>query len=342
MRFSRVRIERLAAVEAPDEIKSVEVESDLDPVYKRLGIPPHCLQALTGIEARRFWPAGREVAQGGVEAAEACLRGTHLEDRAARGKIGALISTSVSKEYLEPSVAALVHGDLGLAEDCLNFDISNACLGFLSAMGIAARFIEGGQTDYVLIVASESSRNVVTRTVQRLHEPNSTMDDYRSFLPTLTLGSGAVAMLMCSEEVATSEHRFDGVVSKANTAYNRICMGTWDWMRTDAPRLMSEGVALAKRVWSAAEGEFGWSADVLESLICHQVGAAHLATLCNELRLPVERAFKTYPHFGNMGAAALPFTLFKAFEAGAVKSGDRVALMGIGSGLNCSMGQVTW
>jgi 3-oxoacyl-[acyl-carrier-protein] synthase-3 len=34
--------------------------------------------------------------------------------------------------------------------------------------------------------------------------------------------------------------------------------------------------------------------------------------------------------------------LCKAEEAGRVRRGDRVALMGIGSGLNCSMMEVVW
>jgi 3-oxoacyl-[acyl-carrier-protein] synthase-3 len=39
---------------------------------------------------------------------------------------------------------------------------------------------------------------------------------------------------------------------------------------------------------------------------------------------------------------ALPATLTKAVEAGAVREGDRVGLLGIGSGLNCLMLALEW
>ena len=48
----------------------------------------------------------------------------------------------------------------------------------------------------------------------------------------------------------------------------------------------------------------------------------------------------TYPEFGNMGPAAVPFTL--ASIAGSITSGERVLLMGIGSGLNCAATELRW
>ena len=43
-----------------------------------------------------------------------------------KDKVGVLISTSVCKDYIEPSVASLVHGQLELSSTCLNFDIAKA------------------------------------------------------------------------------------------------------------------------------------------------------------------------------------------------------------------------
>jgi len=43
-----------------------------------------------------------------------------------------------------------------------------------------------------------------------------------------------------------------------------------------------------------------------------------------------------------MGSASLPVTLAKALEAKAINPKDRVALFGIGSGLNCMMLGVEW
>ena len=45
---------------------------------------------------------------------------------------------------------------------------------------------------------------------------------------------------------------------------------------------------------------------------------------------------------GNIGPASLPITLSKSVEAGRVNGGDRVGLLGIGSGLNCAMSELRW
>ncbi len=45
---------------------------------------------------------------------------------------------------------------------------------------------------------------------------------------------------------------------------------------------------------------------------------------------------------GNIGPASVPIVLSKLKEMGRLKKGNRVALLGIGSGLNCSMAEVVW
>jgi 3-oxoacyl-[acyl-carrier-protein] synthase-3 len=48
----------------------------------------------------------------------------------------------------------------------------------------------------------------------------------------------------------------------------------------------------------------------------------------------------TYPHYGNVGPAAIPITL--AGAAPDIRPGERVLCMGIGSGLNTSFTELVW
>ena len=68
----------------------------------------------------------------------------------------------------------------------------------------------------------------------------------------------------------------------------------------------------------------------------------HTDQLCATLGIDSERCYKIYPEWGNVGPAGVPLTLSMAVEAGQIKKGDRVALLGIGSGLNCSMSELIW
>ncbi len=71
-------------------------------------------------------------------------------------------------------------------------------------------------------------------------------------------------------------------------------------------------------------------------------GAAHRRQLYAALGLDVARDYSTFPTWGNVGSVSLPATLAAAAGAGAVRPGDRVALLGIGSGLNCQMLALEW
>lgn len=317
------------------------VEDALAATYQRLGIPKGCIETLVGISARRFWDTGRAIDDIAARVAHAALSQTGRGDTL-RERIGLVVSTSVSKDFIEPSVAALVRGRLGLPPTCDAWDVGNACLGFLNGMDLAATLIETGRIDAALVVAGESSRRVVETTVARLNAPDSTMEDYKEALPTLTLGSGAVAMLLVGPGLATTTHRLGRAVSLGDPTSSTICIGTPEWMKTDAQQLLTAGVSLASRTWAQARERLGWSDDALAHYICHQVGATHLATLGKQLGLSLDKAFLTYPEHGNVGPAAIPLTLALAVEAGRVRAGDRCALMGIGSGLSCMMMEVVW
>ena len=58
--------------------------------------------------------------------------------------------------------------------------------------------------------------------------------------------------------------------------------------------------------------------------------------------LDLSKDFSTFETLGNMGSASLPATLGLAEQAGALSAGDKVALMGIGSGINCLMLAIEW
>jgi 3-oxoacyl-[acyl-carrier-protein] synthase-3 len=339
--YRHVRIEALAHTVPPHRVASSSLEAELTETYARIGVPPGYLETLVGVKARRFWDEGVAI---DVLAADAARK---VVDKRPELKIGMIVSASVCKDYIEPSVAALVAGHLDLPTDCQTFDVANACLGFLTAMDLCARRIESGEIDAALVVAAESSRHVVTNTVNQLKQPEITLEKFRESLPTLTLGSASVAMLLVHERVATTDHRLNGVVTRADPSGSRLCIGTADAMKTDGQGLLKNGIELAARTWAVASEEFSWTVPAIGQFLCHQVGARHLAALCKRLELPVERAFLTYPELGNTGSAAVPMALSLAVSGWehappAVKSGDRLALMGIGSGLSVSMMDVTW
>lgn len=306
---------------------------------ERLGLPQGQLEGLTGIRERRFWDEGTTPSEVATLAARRALQLAGIGP----ADVGCLISTSVCKDYVEPSVACIVHGNLGLSPHCLNFDLGNACLGFLNAIDVVAMMLRTGAIRYGLIVDGESSREPVEATVRRLSSEHTTLDDIRRNFATLTIGSGAVAMVLARHADTRSGHLINGSVALAATEHNQMCVGQRDYMHVDPTALMMAGVKLAKQTWALAAAELSaWDDSLIDLYAPHQVSVRNQEALNNALGINAAKVFLNVQTLGNIGPAALPITLAMAAENGHLQSGHHTALMGIGSGLNCVMMSVTW
>ena len=86
----------------------------------------------------------------------------------------------------------------------------------------------------------------------------------------------------------------------------------------------------------------GWETQKFDHFVIHQVSKIHTESIVKLFSLDPQKIHTIYPEMGNVGPASVPITLASAIALGKVKHGDRVALMGIGSGLNCSMAELRW
>lgn len=339
MLFKNVAVEAVSYELAPHRVTSDWLEDQIGETMARLGVPKGRLEQLSGIRERRFWDQGTRPSDVATMAARKALAAADVDP----ARVGVLISTSVCQDFLEPSTAVFVHRNLGLSPRCVNYDVRNACLGFLNGMYIAALMIEAGEIEHALIVDGEGAQEAVMSTVRRLQSPETTAQQFRDNFATLTLGSGGAAMVLSHASKSRSGHRLNGVVSLAATEHNELCVGMPDYMKTDASALLVAGVKLAAQTWQLAQEQLpNWSDAEIACYATHQVGARHNAAVVEALGLTPEKLQLNFPVLGNIGPAALPISLGQAEESGRLKAGDQVGLLGIGSGLNCSMMSVTW
>lgn len=332
---NNVGVLTVAAVEAPEVVTSAWIDEQLAETYKRTGLSAGILESLAGIEARRWWPEGVTFEQAAARAGRKALDESGIDPAG----VGMLISTSVCKHHLEPSIACVVHAELGLAPSCLNFDVGNACLGFINGMQIAAAAIDAGSIDYALVVDGEGSRYTQQTTIQRLQQPDATANDVFAEFASLTLGSGAAAAVLCRMDRHPDAHRLVGGIARSGTEHNDLCIGTLDQMQTDSHGLMIAGLDLAEAAWKNSGHAFDWELG-MDHYIVHQVSQRHTELLCERLGIDPDRCPRTFPQFGNCGPAAIPITLAKAQVD--IKPGERVLCMGIGSGLNTSFTEIVW
>jgi 3-oxoacyl-[acyl-carrier-protein] synthase-3 len=106
--------------------------------------------------------------------------------------------------------------------------------------------------------------------------------------------------------------------------------------------LMIEGLKLAQTTFGAARAGLGWVVDELDQFVIHQVSKAHTKAFLKAFRIDPKKVMTIFGEHGNIGPASVPIVLSKLRECGRLQKGNRIALLGIGSGLNCSMAEVVW
>ncbi len=346
MKYTRVAIDSIAYQLPTNVVSSTALEERLTPLYRQFRMQIGQLEALTGIRERRYWDPGQTMADGAVSAGRQALQASRLDP----ADIGLLIYAGVCRDHLEPATACAVAEGLGLGPKLQLHDLSNACLGVVNGIIHAANAIELGQLRAALIVSCESARQIVAQTIDRLLQHRD-METFRLSLATLTGGSGAVAVIVCDTALSPSGHRLLGGVTRSNTKHHRLC--TWGpdhavphtaatRMVTDAAAVLEHGVALGLETWQAFLEELAWTTESVDRTICHQVGAPHREAVLKAIGLPLEKDFQTYEFLGNIGTVSLPITAAIAEQRGFLTPGHRVALCGIGSGLNCLILGAQW
>ena len=350
--YSNVFVQWIGIAMPPEVVRTSDLERPLADIYAKYGLPPDLVEKMTGIRERRFWPARASIADFACRAAHDALEraGVHPQD------LGALIYGSVCREALEPATACLVAAQLGVSHNALIYDLANACLSMLNGVVEVANRIELGQIRCGLVVGCESARDIITQTVRRLAKGHPSLDELYLTLATLTGGSGAAAILLTDGTLGqTCGHRLLGGVHQTWPQAHGLCR--WEFvshpddfekglyaqrLTTHGPETLREGIALAKSTWDRFLPHLKWDRSHIGRVITHQVGRSNRQRLLSELCLDPRRDFPTYGYLGNMGAVALPMTIGLAERDGVLTPGQRVALLGIASGLSCMMLGVEW
>lgn len=343
MKFNNVVIESFAYYLSDDILTSHAIEDRLAPLYQKLKLPEGRLELMTGIKERRVWPLGTKPSDLSTKAAEKLFTKSKIK----KENIDLLIHASVCRDFLEPATASVIHANLGLSRHAMIFDLSNACLGVINAIVVAAAMIENGQIHSALIVSGENGLPLLENTINELLN-NSTIDrkNIKKYIANLTIGSAATAILLTAKNLSLNSPSILGGVVETDSSANHLCRGDGNThslvMETDSEELLKYGVKLAQSNWQSFLSELNWNKQILDLVLTHQVGVAHEKLSLESLELTDIKTYKTYPFLGNTGSSALPITLMMASEFGHLKKNDKIALCGIGSGLSSIMLGVQW
>ena len=86
----------------------------------------------------------------------------------------------------------------------------------------------------------------------------------------------------------------------------------------------------------------GLTKEEVDFLIPHQANIRIMEASRQRLELPVEKMSKVVHKYGNTSSASIPIALCEEVEAGRIKDGDLIVLVGFGAGLTWGAAAIRW
>ena len=120
---------------------------------------------------------------------------------------------------------------------------------------------------------------------------------------SLTMGSGAVSVVMTHSSISKTGHKLLGGVVRTASQHNDLCRVDADTcfhdpnslpsMHADLEGILRNGIPLAMETWEHFRREMGWKANDVDKIFAHQVSAVHQSMLFDALKLEKSKGFST-------------------------------------------------
>lgn len=298
-------IENIGAYIPPDRISNYDRQ-------EQFGIDANFIEEKIGVKG-----VSRKGAD--EETSDMCIRA--FADLKARSGLDsstleALVVVTQNPDFSIPHTSALVHGRLGLPEDCACFDISLGCSGFVYGLSAITSFMAAnGMKKGVLITADPYSKVVSP-------EDKNT---------TLLFGDAAGAVLISERPVlvpgkftfGTLGSEYDKLIARNGTLFmngRAVFNFAAKTVPPDIEKMAARnGVALGD----------------IDRFLFHQGSKIIVETIAKKLGVPLGKVPFAICDYGNSCASTIPLLLIDELDNPEVKT---IAISGFGVGLSWASG----
>jgi len=251
------------------------------------------------------------------ESSDLCVKAyENLSKRVQLGPddIDVIIVVTQNPDYNLPHTSAIVHGRLGVSNDCACFDISLGCSGFVYALSVIQSFMEANKMKKGLLFTSDPYSKII--------DP----DDKNT---SLLFGDAACVTLITENPVYKTLDFTFGTIGKLYK--DLICADNTLYMNgravyNFAARVISEDVLkiLAKT---------GLTANDIDRFVFHQGTKFIVDTLAKRLALDPAKVVYDIYGYGNTVSSSIPILLEKELL---LPEHKKILISGFGVGLSWS------
>lgn len=265
----------------------------------------------TGIKSRHVASSG----MGSLELAEAACRKLFAAgvDPTA---IDFILFCTQSPKYCLPSTACLLQDRLGIPKTVGALDYDLGCSGFVYGLAMAKGLVAAKIAKNVLLVTSET----YTKYIGEMDKSTRTI-----------FGDGAAATLI-DEETANTIGEF--ALGSDGAGADNLILREGESLFMDGPEIFNFTLEVVPKTMDAICEKNGIGRDDIDLFVFHQANKFMLDTIRKVNLIPKDKFYVNLEDTGNTVSSTIPIALKRARDAGVLKAGMKVMVLGFGVGLS--------
>lgn len=306
-----------------------------DDLAKTVDTTDKWIRDMTGIQQRHIASAKESTALLAINAARQAIETADVNPQ----DIELVIVATASPEYLFPATACLVQNAIG-AEHAGAYDLEAGCSGFVYGLAAASAMIRSEMYKTILVVGAETLSRIV---------------DWNDRATCVLFGDGAGAFILrASDErggIMSSVLGADGSGGELlmvpgggskNPAGPETVLSKMHYIKMNGREVYRFATRVMATASKQAVERAGWQLDQIDMFFPHQANKRIIDSAAKALNLPPDKVFVNLEKYGNTSAASIPIAMCEAIDAGKVKPGDHLVMVGFGAGLTWASCAIEW
>ncbi|WP_268912669.1 beta-ketoacyl-ACP synthase III [Lentilactobacillus sp. SPB1-3] len=240
-----------------------------------------------------------------------------------------IVVATMSPDYLTPSVAATVQGEIG-ASNAVAFDLNAACSGFSYGLSVVQNLLVSDEPKKAILIGGEVLSKLI---------------DWHDRSTAVLFGDGAAGMLLANSSNAGAILGTDlntlGDLGKYLTAGQTGEVTPFQTKQTEFNRFFTMN---GRRVYNFAVKNVPVSIEAalkkadlsladVDHFVLHQANIRIIERIAEKLEVDFDKFDTNISEYGNTAAASEPILFDELVKANKIKRGDIVVLSGFGGGL---------
>jgi len=278
----------------------------------------------TGIKERHLAAPEEASSDLGAIAAERALQDAGVLPE----EIDAIITATLSPDYLFPSTACLIQGKIG-AKNAAAFDLGAGCSGFVYALTIANSLVASGFKK-VLVVGAETISRFVN------WQDRSTCVLFGDAAGAAVVGNvetgGFLGWDLGADGQGHEALKVPGGGSREPLTATNLASNK-QFVAMNGPEVFRFAVRIIPKTSKKALEMAGLGIEDIDWLLPHQANTRIIDAAVGSLNMDPQKVIVNLHKYGNTSAASIPLAWVEAREEGKIKRGDKLLLVGFGAGL---------